>query len=62
MNIDFTIFIPKNSIRCPKHKINEKVKNGKIKGLQRHGAKNCNYNFYGYLKSEAKGNRGKDKH
>jgi transposase len=44
-------------MRCPKCKSNEKVKNGKIKGLQRYKCKKCNYNFTVTLKSTAKSNR-----
>jgi transposase len=44
-------------MRCPKCKSTEKVKNGKIKGVQRYKCKKCNYNFTVTLKSTAKSNR-----
>jgi len=44
-------------MRCPKCKSNEKVKNGKIKGVQKYKCKKCNYNFTVTLKSTAKSYR-----
>jgi len=44
-------------MKCPKCKSSEKVKNGKIKGVQRYKCKKCHYNFTVTRKSTAKSNR-----
>jgi transposase len=44
-------------MKCPRCKSSEKVKNGKIKGVQRYKCKKCHYNFTVTRKSTAKSNR-----
>ncbi|WP_166918884.1 IS1 family transposase, partial [Thermonema lapsum] len=40
-------------MKCPRCKSSEKVKNGKIKGVQRYKCKKCHYNFTVTRKSTA---------